>query len=215
MEAVLKELRRMHWKVEARFLQHFYDHPSWIKSLAAQIAVENQDFDADFLLFSYHGLPEHHIRQFDRTGDHCLKRLNCCDRIESANRLCYRAQCFATSRALVQHLNWPNERHQVSFQSRLGRRPWIKPYTDHVLVELAERGVKRLLVTCPSFVADCLETLEEVAIRSKRDFIAAGGQELRLVPAVNASPSWIINFVELLNDKNLNWLSSSEVQSIL
>jgi len=131
------------------------------------------------------------------------------------NRRCYRAQCFATSRALAKELNWPAQKYQVSFQSRLGRRPWIKPYSDHVIVELAKRGVKRVLVTCPSFVADCLETLEEIAIRMKHDFLAAGGQDLRLIPAVNAQPKWIEQFVDMLDDPNLTWLDASEASSIL
>jgi ferrochelatase len=140
---------------------------------------------------------------------------DCCDRIEKVNRRCYRAQCFATSRALIKELNWSNEKQQVSFQSRLGRRPWIKPYSDHVIVELAQKGVKKILVACPSFVADCLETLEEVAIRMKRDFIAAGGQDLRLVPAVNESPRWIADFISMINDENLTWLGANDVRDIL
>lgn len=215
MEQVLKDLRRMGWNVETTFLQDFYEHPAWIENLSANIATENQNFNADFLLMSYHGLPEHHIQELDPSHQHCLKKQNCCDQIGAINRRCYRAQCFATSRALIKKLNWPVDQQQVSFQSRLGRRPWIKPYSDQVIVELAKRGVKRVLVACPSFVADCLETLEEIAIRMKHDFLAAGGEDLRLVPAVNAQPKWIGQFVEMIDDPALTWLDASQASSIL
>jgi len=215
MEAVGKELKRMNWGIRPRFLEDFYDQSAWIENLSANIARENRDFRADFLLMSYHGLPEHHIQELDKSHQHCLKKVNCCGEMDFVNRRCYRAQCFATSRAVVAQLNWPKEKHEVSFQSRLGRRPWIKPYSDHVIIELAKQGVKKALVTCPSFVADCLETLEEVAIRLKRDFIAAGGQDLRLVPAVNDSPQWIKAFVKMLDDESLRWLSLSDLRDIL
>lgn len=215
MEQVVKDLRRIGWDVETSFLQDFYEHPAWIRNLALNVQNENKDFDADVLLMSYHGLPEHHIQELDPSHQHCLKKQNCCDSIGPVNRRCYRAQCFATSRALVKELNWPKDRQQISFQSRLGRRPWIKPYSDHVIVDLAKRGVKRVLVACPSFVADCLETLEEVALRLKHDFIAAGGEDLRLVPGVNADPKWIEGFVEMVNDEKMTWLDASEASSIL
>ena len=112
-------------------------------------------------------------------------------RSEPPIRDCYRAQCFATTRALAAALELEAERHSISFQSRLGRIPWIRPYTDQVLPELASRGIRRLAVLCPSFVADCLETLEEIGLRARpRSFRAAGGEPLRLVPALNAHPSW-------------------------
>ena len=196
MEEVSKDLRKMEWKIEPRYLQDFYDHPKWIENLASRIEAENEDFKADFLLMSYHGLPEHHLTGLPKNRN-------------------YKEQCYATSEALRSQLQWPRDRLMVSFQSRLGRRPWIQPFTDLVAVDLANKGVKRLLVTCPSFVADCLETLEEISIRLKEDFLAAGGEELRLVPAVNDSPKWIGGFVEMLNDKKLNWLNASEVQSFL
>jgi ferrochelatase len=214
MESVIKELRRMNWAISPRFLQDFFEHPAWIRNLAAQVANENQTFNADFLLMSYHGLPEHHIQELDKSREHCLKR-DCCSQTGGLNSRCYRAQCFATSRALLRELDWPGERQMVSFQSRLGRRPWIKPYSDHVILDLAKKGVKRVLVACPSFVADCLETLEEVAIRMKRDFIDAGGQDLRLVPAVNEAPRWIADFANMTDDERLCWLTSAQERDIL
>ena len=108
-----------------------------------------------------------------------------------ANRDCYRAQCFATARALAARLALPEGLSSVTFQSRLGRTPWIQPYTDVALLRLASQGKKRLVVFCPAFVADCLETLEEIGIRAKHDFVAAGGEDLTLVPSLNDSSAWV------------------------
>jgi ferrochelatase len=131
------------------------------------------------------------MRASDDTGAHCLATATCCDAIVPANRHCYRAQCFATARRLATALALDPARWSISFQSRLGRTPWIKPYTDHVLDELAAAGVKKLAVLCPAFVADCLETLEEIGLRARDQFRAAGGTELVLVPSLNASPAWV------------------------
>jgi len=144
---------------------------------------------ADHVLFSFHGLPERQIQKSDPSGSHCLKSETCCDSLGPANHRCYRAQCYATARALASRLGLTD--YTVCFQSRLGRTPWITPHTDVVLDELAKKGVKRLAVFCPAFVADCLETLEEIGIRAKEQFTAAGGEDLTLVPSLNATPAWI------------------------
>ncbi len=169
----------------------FYDHPRFVESFAAVARPVLDELGADHVLFSYHGLPERQIRKSDATGAHCFASASCCDAIVGANRNCYRAQCYATTRALASALALAPERHSTSFQSRLGRTPWIKPYTDQVLPELAKSGVRRLAVMCPAFVADCLETLEEIGLRARADFLAAGGEELKLVPSLNATPGWI------------------------
>jgi ferrochelatase len=108
-----------------------------------------------------------------------------------ANRNCYRAQCFVTARALAAALRLPEDATTVAFQSRLGRIPWIRPYTDETVRALAKRGVSRLAVFCPAFVADCLETIEEIGLRAREDFLAAGGSAFALVPSLNASASWV------------------------
>jgi ferrochelatase len=131
------------------------------------------------------------VRKSDRTGAHCLARPDCCDAPGPANRDCYRAHCFATARGLAARLALPAERWSVAFQSRLGRTPWIRPYTDLRLPELAKAGVRRLAVACPSFVADCLETLEEIGIRGRAQWRACGGEDLLLVPCPNAHPLWV------------------------
>ncbi len=156
---------------------------------------------ADHVLFSFHGLPERQIRKADPTGTFCLAQASCCDRMTDANRNCYRAQSFATARALAERLAIPAARYSVSFQSRLGRTPWITPHTDVVLPELARAGKKRLVVFSPAFVADCLETLEEIAIRARRDFKAAGGEELTLVPSLNAETSWVDAVIALVHGR--------------
>ena len=145
----------------------------------------------DHVLFSFHGLPERQVKKSDLTGAHCLARADCCDAQVPANRWCYRMQCFFTARALAQRLGLDPAKWTVTFQSRLGRTPWIKPYTDLVIPELARGGAKRLAVFCPAFVADCLETLEEIGIRAKDQFLAHGGEALTLVPSLNAHPPWV------------------------
>lgn len=175
------------------FVPAFYDDRHFIEAFAEVARESLRGFEHEHLLFSFHGLPERQVRKTDRSapgGAHCLQSENCCERMTDANRDCYRAQCYATARALAQALALRPDQYAVCFQSRLGRTPWIKPYTDQMYSSLASRGVKRLAVMCPAFVADCLETLEEVQIRGRDDFRRLGGEELRLVPSLNSSPSW-------------------------
>ena len=170
--------------------EHFHDAPGFVSSWAAVAGPRLRSFRPDFALLSYHGLPERQIRRLDPGGGHCLVREDCCERIGPANRRCYRAQCFGTSRALAAALGLSGDRVATSFQSRLGRTPWIRPYTDLLLPELRARGVSRLAVLCPSFVADCLETLEEIGIRARQQWQDLGGEALCLVPCLNAEPEW-------------------------
>jgi ferrochelatase len=171
-------------------VEPFFAEPGFLDAAAAVARPVIDAAAADHVLFSFHGLPERQVRKSDPSGRHCLAAATCCDALGEINRYCYRAQCYATARALAGRLALAADRHTVSFQSRLGRIPWIRPYTDQVIVELAGRGIERLAVLCPAFVADCLETLEEIGIRARDQFRAAGGKELTLVPCVNASPAW-------------------------
>jgi protoporphyrin/coproporphyrin ferrochelatase len=173
----------------------FYDEPSFIEALAIQGEPILNAEKPDHVLMSFHGLPERHLRksEADAGGSsacHCLATPHCCDRVAHDNRNCYRAQCFATARALAARLALADGSWSVSFQSRLGRTRWIHPYTDAVIRQLAAQGKKRLVVFCPAFTADCLETLEELGIRGKEQFIAEGGERLTLVPSLNATPAW-------------------------
>lgn len=169
----------------------FYDHPGFIDAFAEVARPVLDELRPDYVLFSYHGVPERQVVKSDPTGEHCLKRERCCDAIGFANRYCYRAHCYASTRALSAALGLAPADHGVSFQSRLGRTPWIKPYTDEVLPELAKQGKKRLAVLCPAFVADCLETLEEIGVRAEEQWKGLGGEALRLVPSLNAHPAWV------------------------
>lgn len=168
----------------------FYDDADFIAAFAA-VARAADIAAADHVLLSFHGLPERQCKKSDTSGSHCLAKADCCDRIVPANRHCYRAQCFATARGLAEALALPPERYTVCFQSRLGRTPWIRPYTDELLDKLARDGVKKLAVMCPAFVADCLETVEEIGIRARQQFLAAGGQELTMIPSLNATTPWV------------------------
>ena len=150
-----------------RALPPCFDLPGFAEAWRALAAPRLERFRPDHVLFSYHGLPERQVRRADRDGEHCLLQPDCCEAPGPALSHCYRAQCFATTRALAAALELSPQQHSSAFQSRLGRTPWIRPYTDHVLPELAGSGVRRLAVLCPSFVADCLETLEEIGLRAR------------------------------------------------
>jgi len=189
------------WNVPAlRVLPPFYDHPAFLDAFADVGRPVLAAAGAEHVLFSFHGLPERQVKKSDPTGAHCLARADCCDTRVPANRWCYRMQCFYTARELAQRLGLVVGTWTVTFQSRLGRTPWIKPYTDLVVPELAGKGVKRLAVFSPAFVADCLETLEEIGIRAKDQFLGAGGQALTLVPSLNAHPSWVRGLTRMLRE---------------
>ena len=198
VEAVFAELSRQAVVPPVAVLPAFHDDPGFVRAFAAVGAPVLARERPDHVLFSFHGLPERHVQAADHSGRHCLRTPGCCDALVAANRDCYRAQCFATARALATALGLQPDAWSVCFQSRLGRTPWIKPYTDHRLDELARAGVRRLCVFCPAFVADCLETLEEIGLRAHEQFTAAGGEALALVPSLNASDAWVEALVGLL-----------------
>jgi len=173
------------------FFSPFYDWPEFIAAGARRILEVHEKHLVDHVVFSFHSLPERHLKRLDETGQHCLVKSDCCDHVSAVNRKCYRAQCIFTARAIAAEFGLVDEDYTVSFQSRLGRAKWIGPTTEEVLRDLARRGVKRVAVSCPSFVADCLETVEEIGIRGRQTFIEAGGEELYLIPSLNADPAWV------------------------
>jgi ferrochelatase len=176
----------------------YYDHPDFIAALVASAApFLKQDYD--HLLFSYHGIPERHLRKSDPTGCHCLTVENCCQVASPAHATCYRAQCFATTDAFVKLAGVPKEKYSISFQSRLGKDPWLKPYTDYELLRLAQEGRKKMLVICPAFVSDCLETIEEIGMRGCQDFMAASGKEFTRIPCMNEHPLWVAALEKMVN----------------
>ncbi len=174
-----------------RVVGPFHDDPGTLDAFAAVGRPVIADARPDHVLFSFHGLPERQVQRCDASGRICLRSDSCCDRYGAENRRCYRASCFETARQLARRLDLAANDFTVSFQSRLGRTRWIEPHTDVVVRELARKGVRRLVVFSPSFVADCVETLEELGIRAREDFLRHGGAELRLVPSLNATPAWV------------------------
>jgi len=185
----------------------YYDDPGFIDSFAAIGRPVLEQLDADHVLMSFHGLPERHMLKSDESGQHCLKRPDCCARISPANRNCYRAQCVATGRLLAAKLGLADAQYTICFQSRLGRTPWIQPYTDQVIEALGKAGVGKVAVFCPAFTADCLETLEEIGIRAVEDFTAHGGEALELVPSLNDHPLWIDTAARLIRETAGRWLA--------
>ena len=155
---------------QIKTIRDFFDSPDFLDAFAESARADLQKFNADYVLFSFHGLPERHVKKTDPSGAHCLVKENCCDRITEVNRNCYRAQCFHTAHELAKRLGLPKDKYSVSFQSRLGRTPWIKPYTDVLYETLPKQGFKKIAVLCPAFVADCLETLEENSHSRSRRF---------------------------------------------
>jgi len=168
----------------------YFDEPAYIRALAAS-AADYLKQDYDHLLFSFHGVPERHLKKSDPTRRHCLASSDCCLRPSPAHATCYRAQCFRTALAFMQTTGVPEKLCSVAFQSRLGRDPWLTPFTDVTLENLGRAGVKKVLVICPSFVSDCLETIEEIGLRGRETFLQAGGQSLTLIPCLNEHPLWV------------------------
>lgn len=179
-----------------RFIPPFFNHVMFINAWAEQASAYNIA-DYDHILFSFHGLPERHILK--DAQESCLRE-NCCDEIDNQNANCYRAQCHETAKLIAIRLNIASTFYAVTFQSRIGRTPWIKPHTDKKITELAKNGAKKILVFAPSFVADCLETLHEISIKYKKLFIESGGEQLDLVESLNSHPAWVSALKQLIED---------------
>ncbi len=196
------------WNVpQLQFIPPFYDHPAFLDP-CAEVARPAFDVDqVERVYFSFHGLPERQVRKSDDSGRHCFEG-DCCAAVTEVNRNCYRAQCYATARGLADRLGIPDEKRVVCFQSRLGRTPWIRPYTDVVLAEDAAAGVRRAAILSPAFVADCLETIEELGIRALETWQEHGGEELIRVPCVNAADSWADGVVQIAAEQS-PWVTAS------
>lgn len=193
-----KRLKEIHPEASLSVVDPFYQH-NLFTSVFAKVAERSlKDYSYDHVLFSFHGLPERQIKKLDQSQAHCLAASGCCDQVRDCNSMCYRAQCFRSASLIAQEMGLRSDQYTVSFQSRLGRTPWIKPYTDELYQELPKRGLKRLAVICPAFVADCLETLEEIRIRGKEDYLRAGGEDLRLVPSLNSEDEWADSVARLI-----------------
>lgn len=185
-------------------VQPFYADSDYIEALHT-VAAPYLEQTHDHLLFSYHGLPERHMRVADSSCAHCTIVPDCCTTSSPVHATCYKAQCLATTRELVARAGIPAEKHSVAYQSRLTKEPWLKPFTDHELERLPKAGVKKLLVICPAFTTDCLETLEEIQMQGRDSFLAAGGESFQQIPCLNDHPA----FIDFLAKRVRNWLADS------
>lgn len=203
---VYEEAARLAPQLHVATVQPFYADADYIDALYA-VAAPYLAQPHDYVLFSYHGVPVRHLRKADSSKAHCLVVPDCCTTCSPVHATCYRAQCFATTRALAARAGLSAATHSVSFQSRLAGEPWLTPYTDHELARLAQEGRKRLLVLCPAFVADCLETIEEISVAGKETFLHAGGESFVQIPCLNDHPAYI----DFLAKRAQRWLSDGRV----
>lgn len=202
----VEELKRAVLKhqlnVRVKLLQPFYQHPDYIQALVNSAKPYLDDDQYDHILFSYHGLPESHLKVADPTFKHCLQVDDCCHKASEAHATCYRHQVFKTTESFVALAGLKEGEFSQAFQSRLGRNKWLEPSTEDTLKQLAAKGVKNLLVICPAFVTDCLETLEEIEMQGQELFKEAGGESLTLIPCLNSHPDWVNLLVSWCKDFN-------------
>jgi ferrochelatase len=189
----------LQWNIpELVIKKDFYNNPAFIKAYAETIQINLTSKKPDLIIFSYHGLPERHINKSECQSA-CTRKLACPGMTE-LNAYCYRAQCYETTRLIAAELNLEPSRYLVTFQSRLGRTPWIQPYTDIELPKLIEKNISNIAIVCPSFVSDCLETLEEINMRAREQWKELGGKEFSFIPCINTSPTWVSGLVEMIRN---------------
>ncbi len=192
-ETAVEYARKVHtegkYPFRLSFIKPFYNDPGYIEAMAESMRPFLQE-PYDHILFSYHGIPARHLLKTDPTGCHCMKVKDCCNVPSEAHKVCYRHQCFVTTKLVAEALQIPEEKYSISFQSRLGRG-WLEPFTDKRLEEMPKEGIKKLLILCPAFISDCLETLEEIEERGKETFMEAGGEQYRMIPCLNVHPLWV------------------------
>ncbi len=196
-QKVMEEVSR--WPVipKMTLIDHYFTHPGMIQAFCQSAAPYPLD-NYDHVLFSFHGLPQRQLVKAN-SHKHCLKMTDCCQKLSKNNQACYSAQCYATAQALAEAQKLTAAQYSVSFQSRLGKDPWLQPYTGEVIASLARQGKKRLLVFCPAFVCDCLETIYEIGVEYAAEFKHAGGEQLDLVPGLNDQPKWIDTLVDMVH----------------
>ncbi|MDL5513426.1 ferrochelatase [Arenibacter sp. M-2] len=187
-------------KVKITTLPAFYNNQDYIEVLSESIAAGLKGFEYDHILFSYHGIPERHIKKSDPTKFHCKIDDNCCKTNSVAHHTCYRHQCYEMTGKVKEQLGLSDDRVSLSFQSRLPNDPWLKPYTDFEFERFGKEGIKRLAVITPAFVADCLETLEEIAMEGKQQFQEAGGEDYKHIPCLNDNEAWVNLMVKWIGD---------------
>lgn len=202
-ETAVEYVKEIHKKkkyfFDLKFIDPFYNEAGYLDALAENMKPFLEE-PYDQILFSYHGVPGRHIRKSDITGCHCLQTENCCEVNSPAHVYCYRHQVITTTKLVTEKLGIPASKYSISFQSRLGKG-WLTPFTDIRLKELPAEGIKKLLIICPAFVSDCLETLEEIAMRGKEIFMEAGGESFKMIPCLNIHPLWVKAVAEYVTEK--------------
>ena len=201
-ETAVEYMKEVHKSEKYNFklttIKPYYAEPEYINAMTENIkSYLSQDYD--HILFSYHGVPGRHIKKSDVTGTHCLQAENCCDAESPAHNFCYRHQCFITTKLITSQLNIPADKYSISFQSRLGKG-WLEPFTDIRLEQMPKEGIKKLLIICPAFVSDCLETLEEIAERGKDTFLHGGGENYTMIPCLNVHPLWVSTIAKWMRE---------------
>jgi|TARA_B100000925_G_scaffold267059_1_gene227285 ferrochelatase len=190
VEKVKEEVKINFPENKIKVIEPFYDDPKYIELLSLKIKDTIKDIEYDHILFSYHGIPVSHLKISDPTNTHCYKAKNCCSVDSKAHKTCYKHQVTITTELVAKYLGLEREKYSISFQSRLANEPWLKPYTDSELERLAKEGKKNMVVVTPAFVTDCLETLEEIVMEAKEEFLEAGGENYYYVPCLNDDDNW-------------------------
>lgn len=203
-----EELRQQYFpKITIESVPAFYNKPDYIEVLSNSIKNHLKGKDYQHLLFSYHGVPERHIRKSDVTKSHCKIDASCCVTPSKAHEFCYRHQCLEVTRLVAEKLQLKEGSYSTSFQSRLGFDPWLQPYTDRTIERLGKKGIKNMAIVTPAFVSDCLETLEEIAMEGQEIFHEMGGENFTTIPCLNDDDE----FVELLS----NWINEWRLKSLV
>ncbi len=204
---VIEEVEKVHRKhfpqLTVSYLPAFYNKTAYISAVVSSIKQSIGKNKPDHLLFSYHGIPERHLIKTDPTGSHCMQSGDCCSTPSEAHATCYRYQCFQTTEKIAKELELEKGSFSISFQSRLGKDPWMQPYTTDRIKILAKEGIKKLAVVTPAFVSDCLETIEEIGMEAKEDFLKAGGEKFARVECLNDNEEWVELLATWVEDEAL------------
>ena len=206
-----EEIRKEHFpNLKIVNLPAFYNQPEYIEVLSNSIKRHLKSKQIDHLLFSYHGVPERHIRKSDITKSHCKIDGSCCKTPSSAHEFCYRHQCYEVTRLVAEKLELEAGTYSTSFQSRLGFDPWLLPYTDRTIERLGKKGIKNMAIVTPAFVSDCLETLEEIAMEGQEIFHEMGGNDFTTVPCLNDDDAWVNLLSKWINEWSLSETALAE-----
>ncbi len=201
IEVLADEILKKHFpKIKLTKFPSFYNRTDYIAVLSKSIQKEINKTKPQHLLFSYHGVPERHIKKSDITKSHCKIDGSCCNTPSPAHEFCYRHQCYETTKLVAEALNLNEGTYSTSFQSRLGRDPWLQPYTSDTIELYAKKGIKNLAIVTPAFVSDCLETLEEIGMEGKDSFLENGGEKFTTIPCLNDRDDWAKTIVNWITD---------------